>query len=341
MNINQHYNLNQAACEIKKLGKTLGFSQIGITDTNLLQENIHLKKWLALEFNGDMNYFKKNIDIYADPKKLLPSATRIICCGLSYPRSSSPHDPLAAYASLEDYSAVVTQLLKEFINQINLKLKIPQNTRIFAGDGPILEKALAYKAGLGWYGKHTILVNNNLGSFFFLGEILTDLPLPIDQPTANRCGNCIKCIENCPTKALVAPGKLDARRCISYLTGSHKGSIPLELRPVIGTKILGCDLCQEVCPWNKHVPTTPNNRFEKVPSFTSDNLIEWFLWNEEEFKEKTRSSPLLIKHECWLRNIAIALGNSPKTPETLAALRLRLNHPSALVREHVAWALSS
>ncbi len=340
MNKNHHHDFNQLALAIKQLGKELGFDHIGITDTNLLQENIHLKEWLAARHYGEMKYFEKNGDIYEYPQKLLPSAIRVICCGLNYPKSSSPDHPLASFAMLEDYSALVIKLLKEYVDKINHKLKIPQNARVFAGNGPILEKSLACKAGLGWYGKHNILINETSGSFFCLGEILTDLPLPVDQPIANRCGNCSKCIEKCPTKALIAPHKLDAKRCISYLTGSYKGSIPLELRPLIGTKILGCDLCQNVCPWNKYLQISLQNPFKKIPHFAADNLIDWFLWDEKVFKEKTKNSPIsLVRYECWLRNIAVALGNLPKTDKTLAALKLRLNHPSELVREHVKWAL--
>lgn len=331
---------NQLALEIKQLGKDLGFDQIGITDTNLSEENIHLKKWVEKGLNGEMKYFKKNADIYEHPEKLLTNTIRVICCSMSYPKSPVIVHPLASFAQLEDYSTLVSQLLKELVEKINHKLKIPQNARVFAGNAPILEKALAYKAGLGWYGKHTILINENCGSFFCLGEILTDIPLPIDQPITNRCGDCTKCMEHCPTKALVAPGKLDARRCISYLTGSYKGSIPLELRPLIGTKVLGCDLCQQVCPWNGHLQIAPNNPFKKISHFAADNLIEWFSWSEKEFKEKVKNSPIkLTSYECWLRNIAVAFGNPPKTPATLTALKSRLNHPSALVREHVEWAI--
>ncbi len=340
MNTNYHHNLNQLAIEIKQLGKELGFDQVGITDINLSQENIHLKKWLEAGYNGEMKHFEKNSDIYEHPQKLLADVTRVICCGMSYPKSPSSDHPLSSFAQLEDYSALVIKLLEEYVDKINRKLQIPQNARVFAGNGPILEKALACKAGLGWYGKHSILINENSGSFFCLGEILTNIPLPIDQPIANKCTNCSKCIEHCPTKALIAPHKLDARRCISYLTGSYKGSIPLELRPLIGTKILGCDLCQNVCPWNKHLQIAPQNPFKKIPHFTSGNLIEWFLWDEQEFIEKTKNSPInLIRYECWLRNIAVALGNAPGDADIIAALQSRLNYPSALVQEHVMWAL--
>jgi Uncharacterized Fe-S protein len=340
MTTDHHPNLYQLAVKIKQLGKELGFTQIGITDINLLPENIQLKKWLAAGFNGEMKSFAKNAAIYEKPEILLPGAIRVICCGLRYPKATAESHPLASYAQLEDYSVITTRLLAKLVEQINDQLDLPLKARFFAGNAPLLEKGLAYKAGVGWYGKHTILINESAGSFFCLGEILTDLPLPIDQPLPNRCGDCTKCITNCPTKALIAPGRLDARRCIAYLTGSYKGSIPEELRPLIGNKVLGCDLCQNGCPWNQQLPPDTNNHFQSIPHFTSENLLEWFSWSEEEYKEKVNNSPIkLIKYECWLRNIAVALGNTPKTSAVLAALKSRLTDPSELVREHVTWAI--
>jgi epoxyqueuosine reductase len=335
-----HHNMNQITAKIKTLGKELGFEHIGITDTNLLAENIHLKYWLDAGYHGEMKYFEKNIEIYNNPEKLLPGAKRIICLAMPYPTTPSIEHPLASYAQLQDYSKLISGLLECLVEKIKQELKTEQKFRIFAGNGPVLEKALACKAGLGWYGKNSLLINKDYGSFFFLGEIITDLELPIDQQQPNLCGNCDKCIKHCPTKALVAPGKLDAKRCISYLTDVYKDSIPLEIRPLIGTQILGCDICQNICPWNNKLPILQNNPFQKVPRLTSDTLVEWFLWSEEEFKEKVKDSPFRrLSYECWLRNIAVALGNSAKTPEILIALKSRLNDSSPLVREHIEWAL--
>ncbi|CAL7964143.1 epoxyqueuosine reductase [Gammaproteobacteria bacterium] len=325
---------------IKQLGKELGFDQIGITDINLNQEATYLKKWLQFGFHGNMSYLERNIELREHPEQLLPNTVRAICCSINYPKSSSLSHPLAAFAQLQDYPTYIRQLLKKYAEKISARINLPQKMRVFSGNAPILEKALAAKAGIGWYGKNSILINQNSGSHFFLGEIFTNLPLPIDKPLANSCGNCTKCIDQCPTKAIVSPYKLDARNCIAYLTIEYTAIIPLHLRPLIGTRVFGCDMCQHACPWNRFAKTESNILFTPFAHFVSGDLAKWFLWDEKEFLDKTKDSPICrIGYERWLRNLAVALGNSPPTEENRMALQLRLNYPSSLVQEHVAWAL--
>jgi epoxyqueuosine reductase len=329
MNSNTNYNFNQLASEIKQIGKELGFDRIGITDVDLTHESIYLKKWLQSGFHGEMRYLEKNLDLREHPKKLFPDTVRVICCSINYPKSLSSHS-IAAFAHCQDYPVYISELLKKYVDLISTKTAVLPKTRVFSGNAPILEKALAAKAGIGWYGKNALLINQK-GSYFFLGEIFINLPLPIDQPLANRCGNCTKCIDQCPTKAIVKPYQLNASNCIAYLTIEYKGVIPLHLRPLIGTRIFGCDACQQICPWN---------RFAKSEHFVSGNLAEWFLWDEQEFLTKTQNSPIRrIGYERWLRNLAVALGNSPPTEENRKALQSRIHYPSALVQEHVNWAL--
>jgi epoxyqueuosine reductase len=212
--------------------------------------------------------------------------------------------------------------------------------RVFTDTAPVMEVEVAAKAGLGWRGKHTLLLNREAGSYFFLGEIYTDLPLPVDDPQAEHCGTCAKCIDVCPTRAIVGPYQLDARRCISYLTIEHKGAIPLELRPLIGNRVYGCDDCQLVCPWNKFAQPSGEADFAVRNGLDDATLAELFGWTEREFHERLAGGAIRrIGYERWLRNLAVGLGNAPTTPEVVAALRSRADHPSALVREHVAWAL--
>jgi len=341
MNSNYKHDFNQLALKIKQIGKELGFDQIGITDTNITQEVVHLKTWVKSGYHGNMGYFEKHSEVYESLQKLLPSTTRVICCRINYPSSQSPDHPIASFAQIQDYSSHIRRLLKTYVVKILEKTKLPQETRVFAGNAPILEKALAAKAGLGWYGKNSILINQDSGSYFFLGEIFTNMPLPVDKPIDDRCGNCFKCRDSCPTKAIIAPYKIDARRCIAYLTIEHKGSIPLELRPLIGTKVFGCDICQRACPWNNAIKTASNSSFVLSEHLLSGNLVEWFLWSEQEFLDKTKDTPInRIGYERWLRNLAVALGNSEPNKKISETLQSRLNNPSALVREHVEWAIN-
>ncbi|MBU0744306.1 MAG: tRNA epoxyqueuosine(34) reductase QueG [Gammaproteobacteria bacterium] len=342
MNSNNNYDFNQLALEIKQFGKEIGFNHIGITDTSFTEEPAHLRSWLASEYNGNMGYFERHKDIYEHPQKLMADTARVICCSISYPKSKSSANPIASFAQTQDYSSHICQLLKKYTEKISSITSVLQKFRVFAGNAPILEKALAAKAGLGWYGKNSILLNSDFGSYFFLGEIFTDIPLPIDKPYTDLCGNCCKCQNSCPTKAIIAPYKIDARRCISYLTIEHKGSIPLEIRPLIGNKIFGCDICQQACPWNNCIKYHDSSIFTLSKEFASGDLIEWFLWDELTFKDKTKDSPIgRIGHERWLRNIAVAIGNSIKNHTALTALQSRINYPSLLVREHIEWGLKT
>jgi epoxyqueuosine reductase len=348
MNSSNTTYYRQLASKIKQLGIKMGLSKIGITNNILNHELLYLKNWTSVGYHGSMNYLNRRLAIYANhDNPLVAPTTSIICCAYAYPNHETVDYPLASFARLQDYSVYLGQLLEKYAQAITLLTpQKPQYIKVVAGNAPVLEKALAAKAGIGWYGKNSILIDNNYGSFFFLGEIFIDLPLPIDQPIANRCGNCTKCISNCPTGAIIAPYQIDARRCISYLTGVYKGIIPVELRPLIGTKIFGCDLCQQVCPWNKGKNLiTPGISLQKylVPSAKTNHLeqlLKWFCWDEKEFKEKTNSSPInRITHELWLRNIAIALGNSPYDLRIITALKKRLTYNSIIVQEHLRWAL--
>jgi len=254
------------------------------------------------------------------------------------------HDPelgmISRYALGRDYHKVVRTRLQKLADQISARVG-PFGYRAFTDSAPVLEKALAEKAGLGWIGKHTNLIDSKTGSWFFLGELYTDLPLPVDAPASNHCGTCQACIDICPTQAIVAPYQLDARRCISYLTIELRGSIPVELRSLLGNRIYGCDDCQLVCPWNKFAQPTPELDFAPRHGLDAPKLIELFAWSEEVFLKKTEGSAIRrIGYECWLRNIAVALGNAPRSAAVIAALQARADHLSALVREHVTWALT-
>lgn len=305
--------------------------------------------WLERGFHGEMDYMATHGTKRSRPAELLPGTLRVISTRLDYfpPDAADPQgvldDPSAAYVSRyalgRDYHKVVRARLQTLADRISAAVG-EHHYRVFSDSAPVLEAALATKAGLGWRGKHTLLLNRQHGSWFFLGEIYTDLPLPVDAPEAGHCGTCRACLDVCPTQAIVAPYTLDARRCISYLTIELKGSMPLDLRPLIGNRIYGCDDCQLVCPWNRFAQTTALPDFVVRNSLDSVHLVELFAWSETDFNERLAGSPIRrIGHERWLRNLAVALGNAPPSPEIQAALGARADHPSALVREHVAWAL--
>jgi epoxyqueuosine reductase len=254
------------------------------------------------------------------------------------------HNPelgmISRYALGRDYHKVVRTRLQKLADRISARAG-PFGYRVFTDSAPVLEKALAEKAGLGWIGKHTNLLQHNAGSWFFLGELYTDLPLPVDAPASNHCGTCQACIDICPTQAIIAPYKLDARRCISYLTIELRGPIPVELRPLLGNRIYGCDDCQMVCPWNKFSQPTQEENFAPCHGLDAPELAGLFAWTAEEFLKKTEGSAIRrIGYACWLRNIAVALGNAPTDASTVGALKARMDHPSELVREHVRWALA-
>jgi len=296
-----------------------------------------------------MDYMAAHGSRRSRPAELVPGTVRIISARLDYfpPLAADPHAVLAdaelafvsRYALGRDYHKVLRNRLQTLANKISAEIGEHQ-FRVFTDSAPVLEVELASKSGLGWRGKHTLLLNRQHGSWFFLGEIYTDLPLPLDAPESSHCGSCQACLDVCPTQAIVEPYRLDARRCISYLTIELKGSIPLELRPMLGNRIYGCDDCQLVCPWNRFAQTAALADFEVRNGLDSAQLADLFAWSEADFNERLAGSPIRrIGHERWLRNIAVALGNAPPSPAIQAALDARLDHPSALVREHVAWAL--
>jgi len=338
------------ARDIKSWGHALGFQQVGIADTELGEHETRLLDWLAAGRHGEMDYMAQHGARRTRPAELVPGTVRVISVRMDYlPGSAAPADMvlrnpelgmISRYALGRDYHKVVRTRLQKLADQIAARVG-PFGYRAFTDSAPVLEKALAEKAGLGWIGKHTNLIDSKTGSWFFLGELYTDLPLPVDVPASNHCGTCQACIDICPTQAIVAPYQLDARRCISYLTIELRGSIPVELRPLIGNRIYGCDDCQMVCPWNKFAQPTQEPDFAPRHGFDAPRLIELFAWTQDEFLSRTEGSAIRrIGHGCWLRNIAVALGNAPTDANTAGALKVRLDHPSELVREHVRWALA-
>ena len=348
-------DLSALASRIRRWGEQLGFTRIGIADIDVARAAERLDAWLADGRHGDMAYLQRHAALRADPSRLLPGALRVIAARMDYLPSDAPDDwtqrefdriakpneaVVSIYARGRDYHKILRERLQKLASMIEAEAgRI--GYRVATDSAPVLEVELARKAGLGWRGKHTLLLSQDAGSMFFLGEILTDLPLPIDAPTGDHCGTCARCIDICPTQAITAPYQLDARRCISYLTIEHHGSIPIELRPLIGNRVYGCDDCQLVCPWNKFARTAELPDFDVRNELDSATLIELFSWDEAQFNERHAGSAIRrIGHERWLRNIAVALGNASTTPEVIGALRARADHPSELVREHVAWGLT-
>lgn len=337
------------ATRIKRWGMELGFQHVGITDTALATDEIHLLEWLDAGHHGEMRYMQRHGSRRSRPNELLPGTVRIISARLNYwpgdSRASTAvlQDPELAYISRyalgRDYHKVIRRRLQRLARRIET-VTGAFGYRAFTDSAPVLEKALAQKAGLGWIGKHTNLISEHAGSWFFLGELYTSLPLPVDAPAANHCGDCRACIDACPTGAIIAPYRLDARLCISYLTIELRGPIPEPLRPLIGNRIYGCDDCQLVCPWNRFASPTEEPDFHTRHGLDAGELVRLFAWEQDEYDRRLQGSAIRrIGHECWLRNIAVALGNSPASPAVTAALERRRDHPSALVREHVAWAL--
>jgi len=335
---------------IRDWARDLGFQQAGISGVELPEDERHLLEWLRQQRHGDMQYMQTHDTRRSRPAELVPGTLRVISVRMDYwPEDAMDPNRLleehkdsayiARYALGRDYHKVLRGRLQKLADCIEREVG-EFGYRAFTDSAPVLEKARARNAGLGWIGKHTNLINKDAGSWFFLGELFTDLPLPIDAPAEDHCGSCHACMDVCPTRAIVAPYELDARRCIAYLTIEYKGSIPLEFREAIGNRIFGCDDCQLFCPWNKFAKVTPLKDFEPRHGLDSASLVELFNWTEQEFLERTRGSAIRrVGYECWLRNIAIALGNAPATPVILAALESRADHTSELVREHVLWAL--
>lgn len=340
-------DLESLAAHIKTWGQELGFDEVGIADTGLADSEAGLAAWLEAGCQGQMDYMYKHGVKRSRPDALLPGTRRVISARMSYLPDAEGSlevlgDPVKAYVSRyalgRDYHKVLRARLQKLADRINGA--VPHIHRVFVDSAPVMEVALAEKAGLGWRGKHSLLLSRRAGSFFFLGEIYTDLPLPVDGPVDDHCGRCTSCIEACPTGAIVAPYRVDARRCISYLTIELKGAIPEEFRPLIGNRIYGCDDCQLVCPWNRFARHSDEPDFSPRHGLDSAELAVLFAWTEKEFLEFTAGSPIYrIGYERWLRNIAVALGNAPRVPAVIRALEARINDSLPLVREHVTWAL--
>ncbi len=337
------------AASIRRWAGDLGFQQVGFATTDLSREEQDLESWLARGFHGEMNYMARHGRKRSRPAELLPGTISVISARMDYwpagARSAAAvlqEDDsayLSRYALGRDYHKVVRGRLQKLATRIAQQLG-EFGYRVFTDSAPVLEKPLAQKAGLGWIGKHTNLINKRAGSWFFLGEIYTDLPLPADEAASDHCGTCRACLDACPTDAIVAPYQLDARRCISYLTIELQGPIPEALRPGIGNRIYGCDDCQLVCPWNKFARPTAEGDFAPRHGLDDVALTALFGWSEKEFLRRTEGSAIRrIGHQRWLRNIAVALGNARSTPAIIAALDARRQDASELVREHVAWAL--
>ena len=336
------------AMRVRELAREFGFQRCGIAGIELGEDEAYLRDWLEQGLYGSMDWMARHGELRARPHELHPGTVRVISVGLDYGRDSdeawatlddAERAYVARYALGRDYHKLMRQRLQRLADRI-AEVVGPFGHRVFVDSAPVLERALARNAGLGWIGKHTCLIDKDGGSFFFLGEIYVDLPLPVDVPASAHCGTCRRCIDVCPTQAIVAPYRLDARRCIAYLTIEHEGAIPEELRAPIGNRIFGCDDCQLVCPWNKFAQRTDEPDFRVRNDLDKATLLDLFAWDEEEFLQRTEGSAIRRSgHERWLRNIAVALGNAPSTPEIVGGLRARLETASPMVREHIEWAL--
>jgi len=345
----QSGDLASLAVRIKAWGRELGFQRVGIADTDLGIAERRYAAWLRQGHHGDMDYMARHGAKRSRPAELVPGTLRVISARMDYRPEAGERTwavlggPTTAFVSRYALGRDYHKLLRRRLGRLAQRIRDEIGNfgcQAFVDSAPVLEKPLAEKAGQGWIGKHTNLVDAKAGSWFFLGELYCDLPLPPDSPAANHCGTCCACLEACPTQAIVAPYVLDARRCISYLTIEHRGPIPLALRPLIGNRVYGCDDCQLVCPWNRFARLSAEPDFRPRRELDRASLTGLFSWSEPEFLRRTEGSALRrIGHRVWLRNLAVALGNGPGSPAVVAALRARLDHPDALVREHVVWAL--
>lgn len=354
--------LRALAQDIKQQGRALGFSQIGITGVDLRSAEEPLLDWLAAGHHGSMDYMQRHGLKRARPAELVPGTLRVITARLDYLPRASPANwreaewqrlaqpeaaTISVYARGRDYHKVLRRKLQQLVDHIAAQID-PRVVRVFTDSAPVLEVELAARAGLGWRGKHTLLLQRDSGSMFFLGEIFIGLPLPVDAPASAHCGTCRKCIDICPTQAILGPEQLDARRCISYLTIEHAGPIPLELRPLIGNRIYGCDDCQLICPWNRYAQRSPLPDFDPRHGFDQTQLLDLWNWNEAQFEQRTEGSPIRrIGFERWQRNLAVALGNGLRVNRETAwcqaaiqALHSALPLASPLLQEHVRWALA-
>jgi epoxyqueuosine reductase len=336
------------AGDIKKLGVELGFQQVSFTDIDLSKYEHHLKDWIDRNYHGAMSYMAENHDKRCHPEQLVPGTIRVVCVRMDYALDSkdsleSTENTGKAYVSRyargRDYHKLIRKRLQKLARKIQ-DVVGPFGYRAFVDSAPVLERALAEKSGMGWIGKNTMLINKQAGSWFFLGELFTDLPLPVDEQVSDHCGSCSACLDICPTNAFVKPNLLDATRCISYLTIELRTSIPVEFRKPMGNRIYGCDDCQIVCPWNKFSEPTQEKDFTPRHKLDDAQLVDLFAWSERDFLKRTEGSAIRrIGYDCWLRNIAVALGNAPSSKEIVGALQSRLNNVPDMVNEHIEWAL--
>jgi len=340
---------DQLAHRIKTWGLALGFGQVGICDTDLSQHEAALQAWLDKGYHGSMHFMEKHGMMRARPQELLPGTVRVISVSMNYlpPQAKfakSLADPtqgnISRYATGRDYHKLMRQRLKQLAHKIEHEL--PElNYRPFVDSAPVLERPLAVKAGLGWVGKHSLVLNKTAGSWFFLGELFVNIPLPVDQAQPDQCGTCRACVTSCPTGAIVADAVIDARRCISYLTIEHEGTIPIEFRRPMGNRIYGCDDCQLVCPFNRQAPLTEEQDFWQRPALTQQHLLTLFQWSETTFLKLTEGSPIRrIGYQKWRRNLSIALGNAPASLAIQAALTEALAEAEGMLIEHIEWALA-
>ncbi|MGC3894386.1 tRNA epoxyqueuosine(34) reductase QueG [Pseudomonas urmiensis] len=343
-------DLAALAQSIKDWGRELGFAHVGIAGVDLGEHEQHLQRWLDAGYQGEMDYMAAHGSKRAHPDQLVPGTLRVVSLRMDYLPGDTRMAQLLAqpdkayisrYALGRDYHKLVRKRVQHLADRVQQAIG-PFGFRAFVDSAPVLEKAIAEQAGLGWIGKNTLLLNRKAGSYFFLAELFVDLPLPVDEAQASEhCGRCQACLDVCPTQAFVGPYLLDARRCISYLTIELKQAIPVELRPLIGNRVFGCDDCQIVCPWNRFARPTQENDFKPRHGLDNAQLAALFLWDEATFLGNTEGSPLRrAGYERWLRNLAVGLGNAPSTIPVLEALQARREYPSELVREHVEWALA-
>ena len=335
--------------EIKKLGLEFGFQHVGITDTQLDQHHQNYHQWIKDNFHGEMSYMARNVDKRLKPELMVPDTLSVICVRLDYlPDEGDWPEQLLSEANMayvsryalgRDYHKLIRKRLQRFADRIS-ELVGEHGYRVFTDSAPVLEKALAAKAGIGWQGKHSNILHREHGSWFFLGEIYTDLELEVDSPLENHCGRCTTCMEVCPTQAIVAPYVVDARRCISYLTIEHKSAIPIEFRSAIGNRIYGCDDCQLFCPWNRFAKISQEVDFQPRHGLDKISLLECLNWSAEDFEQKTLGSAIRrIGYQSWLRNVVVALGNAPHDPHIIAALQAHYDSQNSLIREHIDWAI--
>ncbi len=343
-------DLQEVKRELAAHAAALGFGAIGVAGIEIPEDERHLLRWLGDGFHGEMGYMERHGVLRSRPQQLAPGTVRVVSARMDYWPAEARAAPevledgtlgyLSRYALGRDYHKVLRRALATLAKDLQARIG-PFGYRVCVDSAPVLEKALARDAGLGWIGKHTNLIARDAGSYFFLGEILTDLPLPVDEPATAHCGTCEACMPACPTGAIVAPYRLDARRCISYLTIEHESAIPAELRAAIGNRVFGCDDCQLVCPWNKFAREAAHPDFKVRNGLDATSLTELFRWSAQQFEARTRGSPLhRLGFLRWSRNLAVALGNAPPSPEVIKALEARRSDPSPLVREHVEWALA-